>query len=78
MFENEISDAKRVVNEFLEQTALREGNLVVIGCSTSEIASKSIGSNMQIAYMIILVFLIRTTIISKKERSSIMPKLNEK
>ena len=30
MFENEISDAKRVVNEFLEQTALREGNLVVI------------------------------------------------
>ena len=44
MFENEISDAKRVVNEFLEQTALREGNLVVIGCSTSEIASKSIGS----------------------------------
>lgn len=45
MFENEISDAKRVVKEFLEQAVLREGQLVVIGCSTSEIASKSIGSN---------------------------------
>ena len=44
MFENEIFDAKRVVKEFLEQAALKEGNLVVIGCSTSEIASKSIGS----------------------------------
>lgn len=44
MFENEISDAKRVVNEFLEQADLKKGNLVVIGCSTSEIASKSIGS----------------------------------
>lgn len=44
MFENEIFDAKRVVNEFLEQVVLKEGNLVVIGCSTSEIASQSIGS----------------------------------
>ncbi len=44
MFENERADAKRVVNEFLEQAALKEGNLVVIGCSTSEIASKHIGS----------------------------------
>lgn len=44
MFENEIFDAKRVVNEFLEQAALREGSLVVVGCSTSEIASKRIGS----------------------------------
>ncbi len=44
MFENEISDAKRVVNEFLEQADLKKGNLVIIGCSTSEIASKSIGS----------------------------------
>ena len=44
MFENEIFDAKRVVNEFFEQSVLKEGNLVVIGCSTSEIASKSIGS----------------------------------
>lgn len=44
MFENEISDAKRVVNEFLEQADLKKGNLVIIGCSTSEIVSKSIGS----------------------------------
>ena len=40
MFENEILDAKRVINEFLEHAALKEGNLVVIGCSTSESASK--------------------------------------
>lgn len=44
MFENEIIDAKRVVNEFLEQADLKEGQLVVIGCSTSEIASRKIGS----------------------------------
>ena len=44
MFENEILDAKRVAEEFLEQAKLKEGNLVVIGCSTSEIAAKSIGS----------------------------------
>ena len=39
MFENEILDAKRVAEEFLEQAKLKEGNLVVIGCSTSEIAA---------------------------------------
>lgn len=44
MFEKEIFDAKRVVREFLEQAGLKAGNLVVIGCSTSEIAAKSIGS----------------------------------
>ncbi|MDE7324648.1 MAG: TIGR01440 family protein [Lachnospiraceae bacterium] len=43
-FEKEIKDAKRVVREFLEQAKLREGNLVVIGCSTSEIAAQHIGS----------------------------------
>ncbi len=43
-FEKEISDAKRVVREFLEQAKLRKGNLVVIGCSTSEIAAQHIGS----------------------------------
>lgn len=45
MFENEILDAKRVVKEFLEQAKLKQGNLVVIGCSTSEIASYEIGSH---------------------------------
>lgn len=38
------SDAKRVVAEFLEQAKLKKGNLVVIGCSTSEIAEHHIGS----------------------------------
>ena len=44
MFEQEILDAKRVVKEFLEQAKLKSGNLVVIGCSTSEIAAHEIGS----------------------------------
>ena len=44
MFEKEIEDAKRVVKEFLSQVRLKKGNLVVIGCSTSEIAAHSIGS----------------------------------
>lgn len=37
-------DARRVVAEFLGQAKLKEGNLVVIGCSTSEIAEQHIGS----------------------------------
>lgn len=45
MYENEIADSKRVVNEFLEIAKMKEGELVVIGCSTSEIASYSIGSH---------------------------------
>lgn len=44
MYEKEIADAKRVVSEFLEVAELKEGNLVVIGCSTSEIAAKKIGT----------------------------------
>lgn len=44
MFEKEVSDAKRVVNEFLAQARLKPGNLLVIGCSTSEIAAHRIGS----------------------------------
>lgn len=44
MFEKEIEDAKRVVNEFLCQVELKQGSLVVIGCSTSEIAAHRIGS----------------------------------
>ncbi|MBO5145888.1 MAG: TIGR01440 family protein [Lachnospiraceae bacterium] len=44
MYEKEMNDAKRVVREFLEQAQLRKGNLVVIGCSTSEIAAHGIGS----------------------------------
>lgn len=44
MFEKEIFDAKRVVREFLEEARMSEGQLVVIGCSTSEIASQRIGT----------------------------------
>ncbi len=43
-FEKETNDARMVVSEFLAQAKLRKGNLVVIGCSTSEIASHQIGS----------------------------------
>lgn len=45
MFEKEVFDAKRVVNELLGQADLKEGMLVVIGCSTSEIGSNAIGSH---------------------------------
>lgn len=44
MYEKEMNDAKRVVQEFLAQAGLKAGKLVVIGCSTSEIAAKRIGS----------------------------------
>ena len=44
MFEKEKEDATRVVEEFLEQAGLRAGDLIVIGCSTSEIAAHGIGS----------------------------------
>ena len=44
MFEQEQQDAVRVVEEFLKQAKLKKGDLVVIGCSTSEIASHRIGS----------------------------------
>lgn len=44
MFEQETEDAVRVVEEFMEQAKLQPGDLVVIGCSTSEIASHRIGS----------------------------------
>ncbi len=37
-------EAKRVVTEFLEQAKLKKGNLVVIGCSTSEVTGQQIGS----------------------------------
>lgn len=43
-YENVKRDARRVVTEFLEQAKLKEGSLVVIGCSTSEIAEQHIGS----------------------------------
>ena len=44
MYEKEVADAGRVVEEFLKQAKLKRGDLVVIGCSTSEIAAQKIGS----------------------------------
>lgn len=44
MYNKEISDARRVVTEFLEQAGLHKTDLVVIGCSTSEIAAQGIGT----------------------------------
>jgi len=43
-YEKVKQDARRVVDEFLAQAKLKKGNLVVIGCSTSEIAEHRIGS----------------------------------
>lgn len=43
-YEKVKNDARRVVAEFLEQAKLKKGDLVVIGCSTSEIAEHHIGS----------------------------------
>lgn len=44
MFEQETVDARIVVNEFLQEAKLKKGDLVVIGCSTSEIVAHKIGS----------------------------------
>ena len=48
-YEKVQDDAKRVVAEFLEQAKLKKGDLVVIGCSTSEIAEHHIGSSSNAA-----------------------------
>ena len=37
--------AESVIKEFIEGAELKEGSLVVIGCSTSEIIGSKIGSN---------------------------------
>lgn len=44
MFEQERAEAKKAVNDFLRQAGLQRGDLVVIGCSTSEIATRRIGT----------------------------------
>ncbi|WP_227995024.1 TIGR01440 family protein [Oceanobacillus sp. CFH 90083] len=44
-------DLKQVINQWLEMRILRKDEIVVIGCSTSEVAGKPIGTNgsMEIA-----------------------------
>lgn len=41
--------ARQVIYEFLEQAKLRPGQLVVIGCSTSEVTGHRIGSDSSMA-----------------------------
>lgn len=43
MFEKEVLQAKNVLNEFIETAKLTEGNILVIGCSSSEIVGENIG-----------------------------------
>lgn len=48
------SDVGTALNELLEAAQLKPGNIVVVGCSTSEVAGKKIGtcSNLDIAFAI--------------------------
>ena len=41
--------ARQVISELLEQAQLRPGQLVVIGCSTSEVTGHRIGSDSSMA-----------------------------
>ncbi len=45
MFEKIKNDAKLVFDELLEKTALKSGQVLVIGCSTSEIIGDAIGTH---------------------------------
>ena len=43
MFENEKEQAKIIINEFIEKSGLEKGDVLVIGCSSSEITGSDIG-----------------------------------
>ena len=45
MFENERQQAYETVRELCEKARLRQGQILVVGCSTSEICGDRIGSN---------------------------------
>lgn len=45
MFEKIKNDAKLVFGELLEKTALKSGQVLVVGCSTSEIIGDTIGTH---------------------------------
>ncbi|MCR4840486.1 MAG: TIGR01440 family protein [Lachnospiraceae bacterium] len=45
MFEEITKQAVSTVNEIIEKAGLKKGNILVIGCSTSEILGSKIGSN---------------------------------
>lgn len=43
MFEKEVLQAKTIINEFIETAKLVKGDVLVIGCSSSEIVGANIG-----------------------------------
>lgn len=43
MFENEINQAKQIITEFIEKAKLKNNDVLVIGCSSSEIIGEDIG-----------------------------------
>ncbi len=43
MFEKEIRQAENIITEFLQVSKLSEGDILVIGCSSSEIVGENIG-----------------------------------
>ena len=45
MFENLKSDAKKTALEIIEKAKLKKGDILVVGCSTSEILGEKIGTN---------------------------------
>lgn len=45
MYESIKTQAKALIEEFLEKTNAKEGSLLVIGCSTSEILGEAIGTH---------------------------------
>lgn len=45
MYESIKTQAKSLIEEFLEKTGAKEGSLLVIGCSTSEILGETIGTH---------------------------------
>ncbi len=45
MYESIKTEAKALIKEFLKKTDAKEGSLLVIGCSTSEILGNKIGTN---------------------------------
>ena len=48
MYENIKQQSKQVFLELIEKAKLKKGDLIVIGCSTSEIIGDTIGTNSHI------------------------------
>ena len=43
MFEEEKKQAKQIINEFIEKSGLKKNDVLIIGCSSSEIVGSDIG-----------------------------------